>query len=236
VKSCYDDVFTPDPIYQEQLENILEFIDKKPAKVLDVGAGTGNLLEMIAEKYPDSLVYGIDNDSDMVRTATRKYSEKNNINISVGDATKLQYGDGYFDFVVSNWAIHHLDNEEKRAFAKEAFRVLSDSGRLVLGDIFSSVNGKAGDVERSVSLIQSIVKRAIYYLRNVSFERALVLIAALPDFLTNNGEHLVTANDMSCLLEEAGFRELTIKNTSDPEYMVRIIVADKNHQSCQERG
>jgi ubiquinone/menaquinone biosynthesis C-methylase UbiE len=231
VKSCYDDVFTPDPIYQEQLQNILEFINENPVKVLDVGAGTGNLLEMISKKYPDVLVYGIDNDPDMVRTATNKYSECNNINISTGDATRLQFGDGCFDFIVSNWVVHHLDNEKKRLFSNEAYRVLSGKGRLILGDVFSSTDGEVGDVERSVKLTQSIVKRAIYYMRNVSFERALILIAALPNFLTNKGEHLVTTNYMSGLLEEVGFRVLTIKNTSDPEYMVRIITADKNHQS-----
>ncbi|MCP2252232.1 Methyltransferase domain-containing protein [Prauserella aidingensis] len=103
--------------------------------VLDVGCGTGNLALTLLEATPTAAVTGLDPDAGALRRAARKARRRRaSLTLAQGYADRLPSGDGSFDHVVSALALHHLADEDRTAFAREAFRVLRPGGTVTIVD------------------------------------------------------------------------------------------------------
>lgn len=112
---------------------VIEFADPDPDEtVLDLGCGTGAIALALA---PDAeRVVSRDISEGMLEQARQKARDRGIENAEFGDGRfrDPQY-DGPVDIVTSNFAMHHLANEEKR----EAISVIAELGaqRFVLGDV-----------------------------------------------------------------------------------------------------
>ncbi|ELY85693.1 class I SAM-dependent methyltransferase [Natrialba taiwanensis] len=100
--------------------------------VFDLGTGTGAIALALA---PDAeRVVGRDISEGMMSEAETKAAEEGIENVAFGHGTfrEPEY-DGDVDIVTSNFAMHHLSDEEKR----EAISVIADLGprTFVLGDV-----------------------------------------------------------------------------------------------------
>lgn len=98
--------------------------------VLDIGVGTGNLAKRFLEN--NYRVVGIDQSREMLRVAKHKYP---NLKVRLGEFLKIPFNDKVFDIIVSTYAFHHLNSEEKSLAIKEMIRVLKDNGKIVIGDL-----------------------------------------------------------------------------------------------------
>jgi len=110
-------------------------------KLLDVGTGTGVLLERLIES-PDFnyTLLGIDYYEDNVIEANNKFEKRNlanQINVSLGDAHLLEFDDETFDFVISRATLHHLVDPVQAL--KEKFRVLNKTGKCIIHDMRKDV-------------------------------------------------------------------------------------------------
>jgi SAM-dependent methyltransferase len=96
-----------------------------PARVLDLGTGTGVVALAVAERYPEAEVVGIDLSPGMIEEARRKVPDGlgDRVRFEVGDASALGCPDGAFDLVVLSNMIPFYD---------ELARVLAPGGTLVL--------------------------------------------------------------------------------------------------------
>ncbi len=118
---------------------------KKGMKILDVGSGVSMLPIYLASEGYD--VYSIDNDDTIIKKVCPKLSEwcKTKIQFSIGDATKINFEDNYFDRVFCISVLEHLEEEvgniNQRDFHKknldikainEMLRVLKPNGLLIL--------------------------------------------------------------------------------------------------------
>lgn len=100
--------------------------------VLDIGCGTGTLLNMAYEKNPICHYYGIDADPQMLARALKKCPS--DISFIKGDATNLVFDSDFFDYVISSLFFHHLDRESKLWALAEVNRVLIHGGTVIIAD------------------------------------------------------------------------------------------------------
>jgi ubiquinone/menaquinone biosynthesis C-methylase UbiE len=100
-------------------------------RVLDVGCGTGLLLERLAERGLGLELHGIDATPEMLGRARRRLGQR--ALLRLGSADRLPYPDATFDLVTSTSVLHLLGGRHDAALADWA-RVLSPGGRLVVTD------------------------------------------------------------------------------------------------------
>jgi ArsR family transcriptional regulator len=113
---------------------LLALVDEvAPARVLDIGTGTGHVLQTLAGRVGYGL--GIDLSVDMLAVA-RAHLEAagvGNCHVRQGDMYQLPVADGAFDLVVLHQVLHFA--EQPRLAIAEAVRVLAPGGRLVVVDL-----------------------------------------------------------------------------------------------------
>ena len=106
-----------------------------PRRVLDVGAGTGYLLGLLAARLPDAEeLTGVDAAPSMVAVARERAADER-LRFLPGTAERLPAGDGRYDLVVSTTSFDHW--ADQAAGIAECARVLAPGGHLVLADQFS---------------------------------------------------------------------------------------------------
>jgi ubiquinone/menaquinone biosynthesis C-methylase UbiE len=113
-----------------------------PARILDVGCGTGYLLRLLASRYPEAAeLAGVDPAPGMIKVAAAPGvpgapAGDERLKFSAGVAEQLPYQDGSFDLVVSVTSFDHWSDQ--LAGLRECHRVLVPGGHLVLVDQLSS--------------------------------------------------------------------------------------------------
>lgn len=117
-------------VQKRVVSRLVQLVDSRleqlPARLLDIGCGTGSLLGELHARYPQASHCGIDLAFNMaLKTATRLGPNAMLVN---GDAEQLPFKDGTFDLVASSstfqWA------PQLGACFAECCRVLKDGGLL----------------------------------------------------------------------------------------------------------
>ncbi len=83
------------------LEAALDALDLSPARVLDLGTGTGRAAFLLAQRYQQAEVVGVDLAEDMLAEARRLTPPEvaGRVRFEQADAERLSYPDGSFDVV-----------------------------------------------------------------------------------------------------------------------------------------
>jgi SAM-dependent methyltransferase len=99
-------------------------------RLLDIGCGTGALLEQLSRAYPGAHLAGIDPCPEMLQIARGKVPRS--VSLAVGFAESLPFASHSFELVVSVSAFHFFRQPVRGL--EEMRRVLRPGGRLVLTD------------------------------------------------------------------------------------------------------
>jgi len=99
----------------------LDAVPETPRRVLDLGTGTGMGARVLAERYPEAEIVGVDLAPRMIEQA-RSLTNASNVRFEVADASKLPFADGAFDLVLLSNMIPFFD---------ELARVVAPGGRVV---------------------------------------------------------------------------------------------------------
>lgn len=115
------------PRYDELQDQAIAAIAFPPARVLELGMGTGETTRRLIEAYPDSWVVGLDSSPDMVFRARQTYDDV--------QLARMEdpLPDGPWDLVISVLSVNDLSYEHKQALFR---RVKDHSRSLVIGDAF----------------------------------------------------------------------------------------------------
>jgi len=119
--------------------------------ILDVGCGFGRLTLDIAEKNPESEVFGVDLFDSLTGQARMNADVLGikNVEFKTASAYALPFEDGSFETVFSFFMLHHLDEIPKGLL--EIRRVLQKQGRFVAVEPIGHHHGpnySGGDWER----------------------------------------------------------------------------------------
>jgi SAM-dependent methyltransferase len=90
----WDERFAADPQRLMPLIAALDLLPHPPARVLDVGTGTGKAALVAAERWPDAEVLGIDVSPRMIQLAAAK-NAPTSVRFEVADVAELDPGGGY---------------------------------------------------------------------------------------------------------------------------------------------
>lgn len=101
-----------------------------PGFLLDVGCGTGILLQEVARRHPGARVVGVDASPEMLRVARERLG--GGVPLLRGNAHCLPLASRSFDAVVTSSALHHWADPE--GALGEIARVVRPGGRLVVTD------------------------------------------------------------------------------------------------------
>lgn len=100
--------------------------------VLDLGCGTGALMEQVYQECPHRTLYGIDLSENMLKIAENRMKDK--AILKLGDASMLPFDDLMFDIVYCNDSFHHYPDPE--SVIGEVYRVLKFGGTFIIGDCY----------------------------------------------------------------------------------------------------
>jgi SAM-dependent methyltransferase len=132
IATDYDESQSSDE-YKACVSLVVDYADPSPEDViLDLGTGTGAIALALAPTA--KRVVGRDISEGMLEQAREKAEAQGIENVEFGQGRFRDPNfDGPVDVVVSNFAMHHLSDEEKR----EAIQVVADlePRRFVLGDV-----------------------------------------------------------------------------------------------------
>jgi ubiquinone/menaquinone biosynthesis C-methylase UbiE len=87
-----------------------------PARVLDVGTGTGQAAGLLAQRYPAAQIDAVDVSAAMIERARGK-SELSSVRFAVADGGRLPFADASFDLAVS-LLVQPFESELKRVLAR----------------------------------------------------------------------------------------------------------------------
>lgn len=103
-----------------------------PGSVLDLGTGTGRMLERIAPKFGRAV--GVDANHAMLAVARANLEKAglSRVELRQGDIYALPFPRGSFDVVIIHQVLHFLDDPGRAV--REAAAMLSPGGRLIVVD------------------------------------------------------------------------------------------------------
>ncbi len=112
---------------------LLSLLPAGARRVLDIGTGTGRLLELLAPRVAAAL--GIDASRAMLALARARLSRPglDHCAVRLADMYRLPLPDAAYDAVVLQMVLHYAEDPE--AVLAEAVRVLRPGGTLVLADL-----------------------------------------------------------------------------------------------------
>ncbi len=140
-------------------EGVVDFLNPQPGeRILDLGCGTGQLTQKIADSGAN--VLGLDASPDMIGQARQNYP---NLQFVLANAAALKF-ENEFDAVFSNAALHWM--LDRAGVVAGAARALKKGGRFVaeLGG-----NGNVRELERAIETVAAkyhtgpIPERRTYY-------------------------------------------------------------------------
>lgn len=127
-----DMVITEVPAYEELQDEVARAsADTATARILDLGAGTGETSLRVLARHPHADLVALDESAAMLDRA-RTQLPTAHLHVS-----RLQdpLPAGPFDLVVSALAVHHLDGPAKADLFTRVAAVLRPGGRFILGDV-----------------------------------------------------------------------------------------------------
>ncbi len=139
--------------------------------LLDIGCGSGALTIRCAKAYPQAALTGVDYWGTEWSYA-KEQCERNavaegvsgRITFQKGDAAHLDFPDGSFDAVVSNFVFHEVRSEKvKKNVVREALRMVKPGGCFAFQDLFSQET-LYGDMEAFVRELRLEGFQEVHYI------------------------------------------------------------------------
>ncbi len=158
-RTNFEESFKEGNFYNKQtadsnhLELLLELAAPKPNNViLDLGTGSGYVAFMLADRYPDCRVIGLDIVTETLERNRQKAARQSNHNLSFlsYDGTRYPFEDKSVDIIVTRYALHHFPDIADSFH--EAHRILKNNGKIVIADPTPNKNDTVGFIDEYMKI------------------------------------------------------------------------------------
>ncbi len=167
---------------------------KPNARLLDLGAGTGDLAREALAQQPELDVVAADFTLEMMRVGNRNGS----LPWSAADALNLPFGDRTFDAIVSGFLMRNVGNIQQAL--QEQYRTLKPGGRIVILD---TTKPKRNPLSPFIWLHMHAVIPLLGGLVS-GFKDAY-------NYLPNSTEEFVTAEELTVRMAAVGFKKINFE-------------------------
>ena len=93
--------------------------------IIDVGSGTGDLINLILKKKLIQIIYSVDLNNEMLMYGKKRFNNKK-IKFIKANAQNLPFKNNYFDKYIISFCLRNVTNTKKAL--KEAYRILKPGG------------------------------------------------------------------------------------------------------------
>lgn len=191
-------------VQKRVLERLIHLMPQNlmPGRILDIGSGTGALLQRMAAIYPESILTGVDMAFGMAETARGKVAGNQSVQFVTADAEHLPFDGQSFDLVLSTSTFQWLEHLEPAI--RELRRVLKPGGHYCFA-LFGS--------------------RTLFELRE-SYRNALQIAG---EGLADRSHNFKSPDDVAAALGVAGLEaeylisELEVEEHPDVPHLLRAI-------------
>jgi ubiquinone/menaquinone biosynthesis C-methylase UbiE len=146
--------------FEKVLGRVLEVSCPRPTDAcVDLGAGTGFVTTTLAPRVQS--VLAVDISPAMVKSLAEQAAEAGlgNVRAQVADLAELELPADSVDLIVTNYALHHLRDPDKRALVARTARWLKPGGRLVIADMMFGHGGSQRDREILLQKVTSLAAK-----------------------------------------------------------------------------
>jgi len=194
----------------ETIENVLAVSGASPRLAIDIGTGTGFLVNRLLCAFPDLRIIAVDGAEQMVDLArTRLGPLAQRVDFRVGDFRGLKTlceNAGLADAVVSAYALHHLSTAEKLQVLRAAHGLLRPGGWFLNADLTLAEDDELDAITQRLR-VRGIVQRANG--RDPRFTDPSATRRFLDDLERNERDQPVRPAEDLRLLAEAGLSHVT---------------------------
>ncbi len=118
---------------------LVDLLPPAPRRVLDLGCGDGRLGALVLDVRPSvEAAVAVDRSEAMLAHARERFGDDRRVDLRTWDLDDPIGPLGTFDVVVSGFAIHHLDDERKRALFAEIAAQLAPGGTFLNLEVVAS--------------------------------------------------------------------------------------------------
>jgi demethylmenaquinone methyltransferase/2-methoxy-6-polyprenyl-1,4-benzoquinol methylase len=176
-------------------QQVIKLATLKPGtRLLDLGAGTGDLAREALSQQPETRVVAADFTLEMMRVGQRNGS----LPWSAADALKLPFGNQIFDAVVSGFLMRNVGDIQQAL--KEQYRTLKPGGRIVILD--------------TTKPKRNLLSPFIWLHMHVAIPLLGGLISGFRDaynYLPDSTEGFVTAEELTARMAAVGFKRINFE-------------------------
>lgn len=116
-------------------QGLINAINSKPRRILDLGCGTGSTTLMLKQAFPQAEVIGLDLSPYMLVMCDYKAKQAElDIQWRHGNAEATGWREGYFDLVTASLLFHETPPKITKTILHECFRLLTPGGEVIILD------------------------------------------------------------------------------------------------------
>lgn len=175
-------------------EQVIRRVRLKPnARLLDLGAGTGDLAREALEQQPKARVVAADFTLEMMRVG--QHQGNGSMPWSAADALQLPFENNSFDAIVSGFLMRNVGDIQQAL--KEQYRTLKPGGRVVILD--------------TTKPKRNLLSPLIWLHMHVVIPLVGGLLSGFKDaynYLPDSTEDFVSAKEMAVRLAAVGFKRI----------------------------
>jgi ubiquinone/menaquinone biosynthesis C-methylase UbiE len=116
-------------------QSLIDTIQTRPRRILDLGCGTGSTTLMLKQAFPQADVIGLDLSPYMLVVADHKAKQVGrDLSWQHGKAEQTRFPDGSFDLVTASLLFHETPPIVAQSILQEAHRLLTPGGEVLILD------------------------------------------------------------------------------------------------------